>query len=49
MTNPILSFANALDRRRQKRAVADAQANAHIARDIGLPYRPQPVRRTDLW
>lgn len=49
MTHPYLSLSRAVQRRRDARTVRDVQANPHIARDIGQPYRPQPARRIDLW
>lgn len=30
-------------------ASAEVQHDAHLARDIGLPYRPLPRRRTEAW
>lgn len=35
--------------RRTWRAIAEAQSDPHLARDMGLPHRPKPTRRTDLW
>lgn len=53
MPHPLLFLADKLDRlmaeRRGRRAGHDVQADPHIARDIGLPYRPQKKQRPELW
>lgn len=40
--------ARATERRNRKR-LADVQRDPHLARDLGLPYRPRPAVRIDKW
>ena len=35
--------------RRSRQRLADVQRDPHLARDIGLPYRPAPTVRIDRW
>lgn len=53
MANPLFTLAKRLDDRaaekRTRRAIADIEQDLHLARDVALPYRPQPKRRVDLW
>lgn len=53
MTHPLLSLARKLEQRRIERQSVHAPKHAmpdpHLAHDLGLPYRPHPARRVDLW
>ena len=53
MTFPLFHLAKSLDRRAQKRRslrkLVDLQTDPHLARDIGVPYRPRPPVRVDRW
>ena len=35
--------------RRMRRRQAEVQRDPHLARDVGLPYRPDPKVRIDKW
>ena len=35
--------------RRSLRRMANVQNDPHLARDVGLPYRPRPHVRVDQW
>ena len=53
MPHPLFSLAERLERhaeaRARRRAMERAQADPHLARDVGLPYRPAPKVRIDRW
>lgn len=54
MSHPLFNLARKLERRRRanlrtRRAMDLALNDPHLARDVGLPYRPAPKPRTDLW
>ncbi len=53
MANPLLTLATRLERiaaeRRARRARELVQSDPHLARDIGLPYRPREPRRVEPW
>ena len=53
MAHPLFHLARRLEKRRQDRrtleAARKAQADPHLARDVGLPYRPAPKIRPDFW
>ena len=53
MTFSLFDLARSLEARaeasRQKHRLADVQRDPHLARDIGLPYRPRPAVRVDQW
>ncbi|MEM7719600.1 MAG: hypothetical protein AAF222_10385 [Pseudomonadota bacterium] len=53
MTHPLHSFIERLERRaernRDKRALRQTQADPHLARDIGLPFKPARARKPELW
>lgn len=53
MSYSLFDLAAKLDaraaRRRSRRRLADVQSDPHLARDIGLPYRPRPQVRIDRW
>ena len=53
MAHPLIKLAERLERRAQARAnkrnAEIALSDPHIARDVGLPYRPRPRIKVDLW
>ena len=53
MANPLFQLAQNLalraERRRNFRRLKEVQSDPHIARDVGLPYRPRPHEGTDRW
>lgn len=54
MSHPLFNLARKLEKRRRTdattlRAMDAALCDPHLARDIGLPYRPAPKPRVDLW
>ncbi|MEO0917396.1 MAG: hypothetical protein AAFY31_10505 [Pseudomonadota bacterium] len=53
MTHPIHAILSRLDRygaqRRTRHAMAKAQADPHLARDVGLPFKPAVSRKPELW
>jgi hypothetical protein len=53
MRHPLRSLAYRLARHgargRTRHAIEQVQADPHLARDIGLPYRPRRERRITLW
>ncbi len=53
MAHHLFRLAEQLERHAQKtrakRAMEQAQANPHLARDVGLPHRPLPKVRFDQW
>lgn len=53
MTFPLFDLAAGLDaratRRRNRKRLADVQSDPHLARDLGLPYKPRPPVRVDRW
>ena len=36
-------------RQRSRRRFTEVQHDPHLARDIGVPYRPRPPVRIDQW
>lgn len=53
MAHPLLTLARKLEQRnklrRNKRDLKRAITDPHVARDVGLPYHPKPILRTDQW
>ncbi len=53
MTHPLFHLAKILSdrnaRRRSLRRLKDVERDPHLARDVGLPYRPRPMVRVDKW
>jgi len=53
MANPLFQLAQNLtaraERRRALRRLRDVQNDPHLARDVGLPYRPRPPAETNKW
>ena len=53
MANPLFHLAQNLtarrERRRSLRRLKEVQNDPHLARDVGLPYRPRPPVKTDKW
>lgn len=53
MAFPLFDLAKRLEAKAQSvrtlRRLADVQSDAHLARDVGLPYRPRPQVRIDRW
>ena len=53
MSYSLFDLARALEanaaKRRTKRRLSDVQHDPHLARDLGLPYRPRPHERVDQW
>lgn len=53
MTFPLHDLARVLEarhaRKRTLRRLHQLQADPHLARDIGVAYRPRPHPRVDQW
>ena len=53
MAHPLHALAERMERRAKARrslhALRKVEADPHLARDVGLPYRHTPKERTDLW
>ncbi|MGR3513337.1 MAG: hypothetical protein ACU0GG_11275 [Paracoccaceae bacterium] len=53
MQHPLSTLTRALKQRRDetrtRRAIAQVEADPHLARDVGLKHRPQPKRKITLW
>ena len=53
MRHPLHALAERLgrhaERGRTRHAIEQVQADPHLARDIGLPYRRRPKRQVTLW
>ena len=53
MAHPLFHLARRLEKRRQdhrsQQALRKAQADPHLARDIGLPFRPRPKLDVNQW
>ncbi len=53
MAHPLFHLAARLEKRRTRartlRAQDLVQSDPHLARDVGLPHRPAPKVRVDLW
>ena len=53
MPHPLFHLARRLENRRRFRRTVEAgrkvQSDPHLARDVGLPYRPPTPIRTSDW
>lgn len=53
MANPLFHLAQNLaarsERRRNYRRLRDVQHDPHLARDVGVPYRPRPPVKREKW
>lgn len=53
MTHPIHTFLSRLERdarrRRTHRDMERVQADPHLARDVGLPFKPAALRKPEQW
>lgn len=53
MAHPLFDLIEKIEKRNRKkrsyRAAEDVQTDPHLARDVGLPFKPRPKVRVDLW